>query len=499
MTRARPTVAAVVLSTIVLVAGCGSTVPLASRPAAARTGTASRDSSLGPASATGSETGAASAAISRGGSAGSASGVVPSGATTRATSPLTGTSQGSARAANHSPISLGVLYTVNDGAESAGINNGNNFTLKQAVTAFVDGYNAAGGIAGRRIQPAYAEVHSASNDYEAQTQAACSTFTQDRHVAAVIANVGYHSDILVSCLAKANVPLITGDWDAPDQRDADRYPLFVTPASIVGDTRVAAVVQRLAASGFLQPRNKVGAIVEDCPVDGRVYDNALVPALKRAGLTLAATYRPRCFQSIQDYGGQASDVQGAVLQFNRSGVDRVIVVSQAAEANIVDLFAQGADAQHYLPGYALSSAAAPAVLALNAPAGQLANMQGVGWLPASDTQNTQQAPPTSTAARCLALLQKQGLRPASAADYAYVYGPCDTFSLYEAALRATNGDSTTSAVMRALPVVGQTYVSASTVDGKIAVSPAGRIGAGAVRLFAWTGGRFQYTSGSFPL
>jgi hypothetical protein len=303
----------------------------------------------------------------------------------------------------------------------------------------------------------------------------------------------------VSCLAKANVPLITGDWDAPDQHDANQYPLYVTPASIVGDTRVAAVVQHLAASGFLQPRNKVGAIVEDCPVDGRVYDNGLVPALKRAGLTLAATYRPRCFQSLQDYGGQASDVQGAVLQFNRSGVDRVIVVSQAAEANIVNLFAQGADAQHYLPGYALSSAAAPAVLALNAPAAQLADMQGVGWMPASDTQNTQQAPPTSTAVRCLALLQKQGLRPASAADYAYAYGPCDSFGLYEAALRATNGDAARTAIMRALPVVGQTYVSASTVDGKVAVDPAGRIGAGAVRLFAWTGGRFQYTSGSFPL
>ncbi|HZQ86568.1 MAG TPA: hypothetical protein VFA83_17105, partial [Acidimicrobiales bacterium] len=258
MIRARLTAAAAALATVVLAAACGSTVPLASRPAAARTRAAGQNSSLEPAPATGSASASADAAAAAGNGGGTASGAAAGGATNRASSPLTGTSPGGAVAANHSPISLGVLYTVNDGAESAGINNGNNFTLKQSVTAFVDGYNAAGGIAGRRIQPTYAEVHSASNDYEAQTQAACSTFTQDHHVAAVIANVGYHSDILVSCLAKANVPLITGDWDAPDQRDADRYPLFVTPASIVGDTRVAAVVQHLAASGFLQPRNKVG-------------------------------------------------------------------------------------------------------------------------------------------------------------------------------------------------------------------------------------------------
>ena len=60
-------------------------------------------------------------------------------------------------------FTLGVLYTVNDGAESAGVNNGNNFTVNQAVHAFVDAYNANGGIGGRHIDPVYAELHSARN------------------------------------------------------------------------------------------------------------------------------------------------------------------------------------------------------------------------------------------------------------------------------------------------------------------------------------------------
>jgi len=188
-----------------------------------------------------------------------------------------------------------------------------------------------------------------------------------------------------------------------------------------------------------------------------------------------------------------------VLQFNRAGVDRVIVVSEAAEANVVNLFAQGADAQHYLPGYALSSVAAPSVLALNVPASQLANMQGVGWLPSVDTQNNQQSPPTSTGSRCVAQLAKQGLRPTSNADYTYLYGACDSFAVYEAALRATNGDATTSAVMRALAAIGRSYVAASTVNGQLTVDGNGRIGAATGRLFAWVSGKFQYTSGAFTL
>jgi len=494
--QARAVSAIVVALVCTVSAACGSTVPVASRPAA-HVGSAAgaRDQSLGASSeSTASEHDTVATGVD--GRPTSRLTLPPN----RSTSGRSGvTSPPATGPANHSPVTLGVLYTVNDGAESAGINNGNGYSLNQVMHAFVDSYNANGGIGGRHIDAVYAELHSAGNDYEGALQAVCATFTQDHHVAAVIADLGYHSDILVSCLAKANVPLITGDWDAPDQQDAAKYPLFVTPIALVGDTRVNAVVSHLAASGFLQAKNRVGAIVEDCPVDERVYQDALVPAVRRAGLTLAATYRPRCFQSIQDYGGQASDIQGAVLQFNRAGVDRVIVVSEAAEANVVNLFAQGADAQHYLPGYALSSVAAPSVLALNVPASQLANMQGVGWLPSVDTQNSQQSPPTSTGSRCVAQLAKQGLRPTSNADYTYLYGACDSFAVYEAALRATNGDTATSAVMRALAAIGRSYVAASTVNGQLTVDGNGRIGAATGRLFAWVGGKFQYTSGAFRL
>jgi hypothetical protein len=499
MNAGRRTICVVALALSTVMASCGSTVrrsPLTSQPRGAGSG---QDSSLTAPTGAPADSALAGLPGSAGGTGSSGGGRGTGGAKSSGAIAGPGGSTRSPSIAARGPIELGFLYAVNDGAQSAGINNGNTFTLQQVQHAFVDTYNASGGIGGRHINPVYAELHSASSDYEGQAQAACASFTQDHHVSAVMSNVGYHSDTLVSCLGKATVPLITGDWDAPDQQDARRLPLFITPTALLGDTRVIAVVSHLAASGFLQTRNRIGVVVEDCPINQRVYQNALVPALRNASLTLAATYRPRCFQSIQDYGGQASDIQAAVLQFNRTGVDRVLFVSEASEANIMGLFAQGADAQHYLPGYALSSIAAPAILALNAPASQLANAQGVGWLPQLDTQDSAQAPPTPTAKRCLSQMKKQGIQPTSNADFTNVYGPCDTFTLYDELLRASNGDAGANAVVQALNKVGGSYVSASTVEGRVTMK-GGRIGAAMGRLFAFgPTQRFEYTSAPFPL
>ena len=77
---------------------------------------------------------------------------------------------------------------------------------------------------------------------------------------------------------------------------------------------------------------------------------------------------------------------------------------------------------------------------------------------------------------------------------------CDSFTLYDEMLRATNGDASSSAVMRALSTVGRSYVSASTVEGRVAMTDDGRVAAAAGRLFAFVADKgFQYTSGSFQL
>jgi hypothetical protein len=400
------------------------------------------------------------------------------------------------------PIKVGFLYAVNDGADQAGVDNGNNFSVGHVVRSYVDSFNSTGGFAGRHIDPVYVDVHSASSDYDAQMQAACSAFTEDNHVTAVISASGYYSDTLFACLTKAGVPLVGGDFLAPDSSAASRYPLFITPTNPLADIRYRALVERLAAAGFLSSGHKIGVVVEGCPTGQRLYQNAVRPALSHAGLAITATSETRCFQSLQDLGGMASDTQNAVLQFSTRGVDRVLFVSAAAEGNLVLVFTEAAEAQHYRPGYAVDSVAAPAVLASNIPRGQMQNMRGLGWVPALDSQQPDDAKPTSTGRMCLQRLQKTaGLRPSSAADRYTVYGACDAFALYDTILRTTRGQPGSGAVLAALDAIGRSYVSATTVDGRESFGRARTTGAAAARLFAFNGGCtcFRYTSSSFTL
>jgi ABC-type branched-subunit amino acid transport system substrate-binding protein len=501
--RVRAVAAALAIVGTLALAGCGTTVrtsTLQSQPGAqSGDGLSAPHGSTGPplprAAAPGGVASGPGAAGS-GGVLAPAGGIAPgsSGGTAPGTTTTT-----SARIT--SPIEVGILYSVNDGAESAGVDNGNTFSTSRAVHAMVASYNHTGGIGGRQINPVYAEVHSASNDYDSQFQAACAAFTQDHHVAFVVTAVGFYSDTLLTCLTKAGVPIVGADYTAPDRTGAGLYPSYLTPIVPLADTRYADEVQRMTASGFLTRTSRVGVVIEGCPVDDRVYKNALEPALRGAGLTVVSTSRSRCFMSLQDLGGMASDTQNAVLQFRSQNVDRVMFVSESAEGNLVLVFSRAADAQQYTPGYVLDSTGAPAILAANLPPSQLANMRGVGWIPALDTQDRAQLRPTPAASACLSRFKHEGIQPTSNADLNTAYSTCDGFGFSEAVLRATRGNAAEQSFIAALDAIGSSFQAATTVDSRVVVSRSRRAGAGAGRLFAFTGGCncFRYAGGSFPL
>ena len=397
------------------------------------------------------------------------------------------------------PISLGFLYAVNDGAAPAGIDNGNTITPGGVMRALVDSWNDSGGIGGRKIEPVYAELHSYSSNYEQQIAAACSTFTEDNHVVAVLATFQYYSEQLLNCLAEDNVLLVSGDFVAPDRQDAQRYPLFVTPLSQIGEDRESSVVRHLAADGFLSSRNRVGVIVEDCAVGNRIHQNGLVPALRDAGVPLASTFRTSCFQSLQDFGSQTSQMSSAVLQFRRAQVDRVMVVSAAAEANIVFAFSEVAENQGYRPGYALSTVAIPIALQLNAPAPQMQNMRGVGWLPVLDTSLRSQVPATPTAAKCLRRLKDEGVTTQSSTDRWTAWSGCEVFSLYGALLGATRGNADPATLLGVMPQVVPSYVAASTNRGALGTR-GNRVAPRLGRIFAFDSAKkFHYVGGTFQL
>lgn len=510
---ARPLIAALIAAG--LTAACGTTVPLSEQQALSirgglSSGTGSALSVPTSAGSAGSGQPAGAAAGVVGGGAGTTAGASANGVTGLATGPGAGPATSSATAAasptqvrsagTKGPIEVGFMYSVNDAAASAGVNNNNTITLGNVVHALVTSYNSAGGFAGRRIEPVYQQLKSSSNNYSGDLASACTSFTQDHHVAAVISNLGLYSEGFLSCLAKASVPVISGDV-GPDVQDAKRFPLLVTPDSLIGDTRVVEVVDRLRASGWLTPSTRIGVVVEDCPVNVRIYDNSLLPALRAAGLTLAATAEPECFRAIGDLGAISGEMANAVLSFRSRGVSRVMFVSQAQEGTMAYEFMLAAGNQDWYPGYALSSASDATILARQSGVSsqEIANSRGVGWIPSLDSNEPNQVPPSAGTHACFSRLAAQGLHPSTETDYAIAGQVCDTFAVYLAALQAVNGDASAGAVLTGVRSLGSRFSSALTLEGKTSVWDHGRLGPAEGRYFTYSAaaGGFVYTGSPF--
>jgi len=398
------------------------------------------------------------------------------------------------------PIRVGFMYANNDAATTAGVDNNMTVTAGKAMKALVTSYNAVGGLGGRRIQPFYEHLNSSSNDYETDYAAACAAFTQDDHVSVVINSVGLYSESFQSCLAKANTPVVSDL--GPDLPDARQFPLMVTPDDLLADTRVVQVVQRMKASGWLTAQNKIGVVIEDCPIDNRIFTNALKPAIARAGLHLAATASPHCFQAIGDLGTISGQMGSAVVSFRSAGVDRVMFVSLGEEGTMCFEFMVAAGQQNWYPGYAMSSMTYATTVATQSGVKQqeIENSRGVGWNPYTDTDDLKQAPLSNAARECLSRLDKAGVRPTTGNDFFAALGVCDQFALLDRILQASRGDATASGFLRGLATAQQGFQSAINVGGSASTWDHGRLGPGAYRFFAWNSskGAFVYTSGPAP-
>ena len=470
-------------------AACGSTVSPAQRAAQGTT-----DAGIDAPSALpeGSASGPAPEASAGGAIAGGARTSAPGGA---ASGPGAET-----RAADRRPISVGILYTNNDAAPSAGIDNGNTFTSRTAFEAFAAAYNQRGGLAGRKIEPVYVELRSSSVTLQADLQAACSTFTEDNHVAVVLSAVGLFSELLAQCLASARTPQIAGDYALGDVTSLTQSPSFYAPDTMTIDERMRALLERATAAHRLTPADKIGVVVEGCPYNTRSYTRTVVPTAKRLGLTITDRVDARCFEGFNDFGGQASDMAGAVLRLNSAGVTKVVFVSGSFEGNLMLLFAAAAESQGFRPGYALTSAAAPAVQEANTPKTQLANAFGIGWLPSVDT--TRPAPALPAAERCTQDLKAgAGVAPASPADRYFAFSICDTFALVDAALRLTLGATDPSSIAAAIAGLGTGFAASAAHGESTDFRNARHTGPAQGRLFAWSTacGCFDYTGGPFNL
>lgn len=501
---------------LLVLAGCGTTVPLRSAQQEAPGGGLTQSQAGSPAAgSTGVLDGAAGSpgpAVVGGTSGGpttsagtarrpSSPGAIGSAALPAGGSPDPGTTGGIAptgRGWDRTHVYIGVT-TQKDAqaafanAGAAGIDPGDQEGQAKAVVAEL---NRRGGLFGRQIQIVFKDESTVSTAQDPNTTGAatCTYFTQDHPVVALLNPVTL-MDVpsFRSCMAKAHVPLFSASVAAVDDEVGRALaPYFYQSTAPSWNALAPTLMTQLKAAGYFSGWNartstvtsakpKVGVLVASDDVGIRI-GKLLTKSLADAGYPGAVVYQ---------YAQGNTDLSAAVLQFSGNGVTHVI----AADSTLV-AFQLSASSQGYRPRYAVTTYNAPQGFLQNvAPKDQQVGDVGVGWAPAFDVDD--QHDPGSTGpgdVDCRAMLKKggqtfTGKRLALSLAFAF----CDGFRLIDQGAVAGGGLSGEQ-VFQGIQRIGPSFSTAFSFASGL--GPDRLFVPGAVRPLAWSTSCscFSYTS-----
>ncbi|MFC6868022.1 ABC transporter substrate-binding protein [Haloechinothrix salitolerans] len=309
---------------------------------------------------------------------------------------------------------------------------------KAQAEAVISDINSRGGVLGKKITPVYYDLSTgrAAQDPNGTQQEACTAWTEDRPVFAVVDVIPHLSrPLAASCLAKHKTPLIAMSPIVLRPRPvyARLAPYLYAPTQPAVERLVPKWMQRLKASGYFEgwdsslgqpssrPMGRVGIIVVREQWGSEVGD-IVKNELSRYGLEGVIG---EFSGSVTQYSAQAAQT---VPRFRESGVSHVIDMSGQ-----IGYFTQAAESQHYRPRYGLSSANRPYA---GDNANQMRGSLAVGWLPAYDV-STADDPGTISEAqtRCRNIMRRAGQNTSDRGAFSSMLDTCDGFSFLVRAVR----------------------------------------------------------------
>jgi hypothetical protein len=285
-------------------------------------------------------------------------------------------------------------------------------TTKEGAERVVAWVNANGGIAGRKVVPAYHEFpisDIATNDSrDRREQAMCSDWTEDRIAFAAIPFQDGQG-VFYKCAAQHGLvglsTFTTGGGASDKKWFAEIGHTFWAPNWIKGERRERVIVGQLDRVGFFAPGARVGLFLGDVPPARSTAESTLKPMLKKLGVNVVA----------EVYAKDLSDPWSShVFQFQSQGVTHIVGGQSTCGAGIcLALFQRAAENQGYRPKYGVGSDWGAGQADLYAPPPeQMANTVSIGWSPRTDMNNDEYtvAPPINAYdARCRKIIKDSGL------------------------------------------------------------------------------------------
>lgn len=414
----------------VLIAGCGSTVPLSaqSTTAANLQGDLGIPDVVSPSSST-TDTGPLGTLPSD----------APAGAISSTTPGSTPTDQitagptapgASVAPVSTAAISVGFLVVKDVGSATkalgySGLSTGNGTNQVKAAVALL---NRRGGINGRQVKAVILE-QDATKDADTQYQEACSLFFEDNHVSAVV-SWGL-APTVEQCATTHGVPFVTSGNRTTSAAEIAKYPYLALPSQLNLSEVVANLIPSLSKQGYFKgAKPKIGLIYnEDSDYSG--VPALVSAALKSLGFSLAISVSMPGVDDTSKVGSATVAGENAVLRFKGAGINRVIAVDKSGQA--ISYFAIAASTQGFYPSFAVSSLSLPSSLPLVISDRQLSGAMGIGWLPASDVAASAQPSLSSNQKDCLAAMKSAGEDMTSAATQGTALATCDATLLLAAA------------------------------------------------------------------
>lgn len=446
--------AAVAALVSVLVAGCGSTVQIRSSRTLAQDGLSGGLSTDGattgaPVTAAGGQGGVGS--VPQGGTGGTAAG---GGGSTGSLAPGQSSTGAGGATPGKAPIRIGVITQaqLDQAAKAIGLDGVTTGDTKKQVDAVVAWIRANGGLGGHPVQVFEYAVNLSDGSNDAIMANACAAMTQDYKVDVVV-TVLSGLDVLAACLQKAGVNLLADNSNFGDASMKKYAPILGDPDEVAPGRMMSLLVDDLVRRGWLTTTSKIGVLAVDSHDGHATVDGPLAAALRRHGLTAAAT--TYIDPNTGDGGSSASS--SAVLRFRAAGVDKVIPVMYSPLYMMI-----AAESQGYRPAYAMVSAQGPgALLEGTAPANQLKNAAGIGWQPYLDIgKGPKPGPVSARQTLCFELMRKGGQAATSALVKGFQAQVCDML-FYFKDLTDLRPDLPRDLMTSARERLGRSYVSPS--------------------------------------
>jgi ABC-type branched-subunit amino acid transport system substrate-binding protein len=263
--------------------------------------------------------------------------------------------------------------------------------------AVVHWVNANGGVGGHPVRLRLLTYDPAEGTgFSAAFAPACAAAASGPKPLAVLAPL-QDAEIQSGCLAARQLVLV-GDGPAAgdDQVYKQAGNSLFAPGSMSLDRIAREEASYLTSKGFLTRGSRVGIVRIDSPTFARVSRTTLHSAVEAAGgRVVAEATVPRPY-AVTDVPTVLAAVRAAVLQLRTAVVDRVIMLDAGV---VAPLFMRVAQRQAYNPRYGLNSTMAPAALANEVPAAQLAGAIGVGYSAPLDVASAD-APPSADRNLC---------------------------------------------------------------------------------------------------